>query len=83
MVVLRESPWYQEILQEGERRGLEQGLERSRSLLLRLLSRRFGAISEQVRLKIDGLSFDELEALAEAQIDFSGVADLTQWLEQR
>jgi len=28
MAVLRESPWYQEILEEGLERGLEQGLER-------------------------------------------------------
>ena len=27
MAVLRESPWYQEILEEGLERGLEQGLE--------------------------------------------------------
>ena len=31
MTILRESPWYYEILREGVEQGLEQGLERARA----------------------------------------------------
>lgn len=94
MVVLRESPWYQEILQEGERRGLEQGLERGleqgleqgleheRNLVLRVLTRQLGPIPESAKAKVSELSFDQLETLADTVFSFSGIADLMLWLKQ-
>ena len=51
MAVLRESPWYQEILQEGQEQGIEQGLQQGLqqgskdeaiALVSRLLARRIG-----------------------------------------
>jgi predicted transposase YdaD len=45
VTVLRESPWYQEILKEGLAKGEQQGLQQGEaSLVLRLLSKRFGTI---------------------------------------
>lgn len=42
MTVLRESPWYREIVQEGLQKGLEQGLlEGQREAILHLLQTRF------------------------------------------
>ncbi len=41
MAILRESPWYQQILTEGEERGLQQGARRQ---LIRVLQQRFGEI---------------------------------------
>jgi predicted transposase/invertase (TIGR01784 family) len=63
--------------QEGERKGRQEG---ERELLLRLLTRKFGAIAslqEQICL----LSVDQLESLGEAMLDFSDLADLVAWLE--
>lgn len=81
MVVLRESPWYQEILNEGEIKGRQEGRqEGERSLILRLLSRRIGQIAPQTEAKILTLSVAELETLGEALLDFSSPNDLDEWL---
>ena len=50
MSILRESPWYQEILKEGLEKGLQQGLQQGLrqegvNLVLRLIRRRFGTVS--------------------------------------
>jgi hypothetical protein len=62
-----------------EARGIEQG---ERMLILRLLNRRVGALPESVRLRIEGLSIEQLNELGEALLDFSGLADLEAWLSQ-
>lgn len=69
MAVLRESPWYQEILAEGEQRGLQQGV---RQQLIRVLRRRFGEIPQELETKLEGKSVEELENLMD-----SALAELT------
>ncbi|MGI0491158.1 Rpn family recombination-promoting nuclease/putative transposase [Alkalinema pantanalense CENA528] len=86
MAVLQESPWYQEILREGERlgeqRGKQEGLQRERSLILKQLTRRVGVLSPEAIAQVEGLSIDQLEALGEALLDFTQVEELTAWLER-
>ncbi len=60
--------------------GIEQGLQRERWLILRLLNRRVGELPEQVRLQVDALSITQVEALGEALLDFSNLSDLQAWL---
>lgn len=73
---MRESVIYQEILEEGRQEGRQEG---ERSLILRLLSRRFGELPEATRSRIETLSIEQLEALAEALLDFGSIADLEAW----
>jgi predicted transposase YdaD len=73
MTVLRESPWYQEIRQEGRQEG-------EQSLILRLLTRRIGEVTPERQSQIQALSLPQLEALGEALLDFSEPADLDEWL---
>ncbi|MBD1855466.1 MULTISPECIES: DUF4351 domain-containing protein [Leptolyngbya] len=73
MAVLRESPWYQEILREGE--------QRERSLILKQLTRRVGAPSPELTAQVEALSIEQLEALGEALLDFTQIEDLTAWLD--
>ncbi len=80
MAVLRESPWYQEILQEGEKLGREEGLQRERSLILKQLTRRVGTLTPEQLEQVQALSLDQLENLGEALLDFSAAADLEHWL---
>jgi predicted transposase YdaD len=89
MVVLRESPWYQEILQEGERKGKQEGRQEgleegsqqeARSLVLRQLDRKLGTIPPDVRSTTSTLSLTKLESLGEALLDFVSIEDLIQWL---
>jgi predicted transposase YdaD len=73
MAVLRESPWYQEILQ--------QGAQRERSLVLRQLTRRLGSLSPALQTQVMALPLEKLENLGEALLDFQGTIDLVDWLE--
>lgn len=77
MTVLRESPWYNEILQEGLQKGRQEG---ELLLVLRLLTRRFGLLSEQRTEQIRQLSVLQLEDLGEALLDFEDMTELEQYL---
>ncbi|MFB2898263.1 Rpn family recombination-promoting nuclease/putative transposase [Aerosakkonemataceae cyanobacterium BLCC-F50] len=78
--LMQESVIYQDILE----RGLQRGLQRGEAIaLLRILTRRFGEIPLELAEKIRSLPIPQLEALIDAQIDFSSLDDLVNWLEQQ
>jgi heme oxygenase len=52
-----------------------------KSIILRLLNRRFGEVSPIVLEQVERLSIAQLESLGEALFDFETIADLTAWLE--
>jgi Domain of unknown function (DUF4351) len=72
--------WRQETLDEGEQRGLEQGLEHERSFILRLLFRKVGTITPETEVQVRMLSLIQLEELGEALLDFAQSSDLSDWL---
>ncbi|MGB7415982.1 MAG: DUF4351 domain-containing protein [Thermosynechococcaceae cyanobacterium] len=79
--------WEQATEQKGIQQGLERGLERGleqgeRALVMRLLSRKVGALSPADVAAIEALSFEQTELLGEALLDFERVEDLRVWLEQ-
>ena len=81
MTVLRESPWYNEILSRGQQEGREEGKkEEAISLLLRQLNRRFGQLSDDLIQSVSTLSLDQLGMLGESLLDFTTPADLQDWL---
>ena len=80
---------YREIFGRGEARGVALGEARGVALgqvqgeakvTLRLLSRRCGPLSAEQESVIRSLPLERLEALAEALLDFEGMADLNSWL---
>ncbi|MBN3870117.1 DUF4351 domain-containing protein [Nostoc sp. JL33] len=84
---MQESVIYQDILQKGLQQGLQQGEERGKKqeplqLILRQLTRRFGAIEPEIEQQIRTLSIAQLEELAEALLDFSSQSDLVNYLPQ-
>uniref|UniRef100_B8HN48 DUF4351 domain-containing protein n=1 Tax=Cyanothece sp. (strain PCC 7425 / ATCC 29141) TaxID=395961 RepID=B8HN48_CYAP4 len=84
---LRQTRVFQEGLEQGREEGLELGREAGlelgeRSLVLRLLNRRFGELPDNLQQSIDSLSLSQIENLAEALLDFTTLADLQTWLEQ-
>ncbi len=80
--IMRESVIYQEILQEGEQTGEERGiLKGEQAVIFRLLARRVGEISPELQSQIQLLSLNQLEALSDALLDFSALADLRAWLQ--
>lgn len=72
MAVLLESPWYQEILQEGEKRGLLSGIE----LALEL---KFGSEGLQLMSKISQISdIDTLRAIREGLRTMNSLEEIRQ-----
>jgi predicted transposase YdaD len=85
MTVLRESPWYQEILTEGLQQGIEQGIERGQqqgeaSLIIRQLTRRFGSLSPDTLDRIRSLPIAQLDELGDNLLDFTTLDALHLWL---
>jgi len=69
MVVVRESPWYQELLKEGLEQGLEQGREQAtRQQLLRILEHRFGPLPTRVRESLVSLNLSHLDELVDVAL---------------
>jgi Domain of unknown function (DUF4351) len=69
--------WRQKTLEEGKQEGRQEG---ELTLVLRQLTRRFGAIRDGTRSQINQLPVARLEDLGEALLDFSSAADLEDWL---
>ncbi|MDJ0662324.1 MAG: Rpn family recombination-promoting nuclease/putative transposase [Crocosphaera sp.] len=91
--IMKESVIYQEIEEQGKRKGREEGRQEGRQegreegrqegeakLIIRLLTRRFGQLSEDYLTQIRGLSVEQLETLGDALLDFESEEDLQQWL---
>lgn len=76
-ITLKETRVYREIKEEGR----EEGLQREKTLILRLLTRRVGELPQDVRQRLETLSLEELENLGEALLDFTSIADLQSWLD--
>jgi hypothetical protein len=68
---MRESVIYQDIQQE-----------RALSIVMRQLRRKVGTVQPAQLLKIQALDSTQLDNLAEALLDFNGLADLEAWLAQ-
>ena len=67
--------------QEGHQEGRQEGRQaEARSLILRLLTRRFGGLPPAVQSHIESLPLEALEYLGEALLDFNSLADLDSWL---
>jgi predicted transposase YdaD len=77
----------QDLLNRGRQEGEAQGELRGRAseaaaVTLRQLNRRCGPLSEATSARIQSLPLKQLEALAEALLDFGGPVDLAVWLEE-
>ncbi|NEO90525.1 MAG: DUF4351 domain-containing protein [Moorea sp. SIO3G5] len=73
MTVLRESPWYQEILQEG----IQQ--ERRRSLE-RILNLRFGDIPLDISRKMPALTLEQLDELIAIALTVNSLDEFSEQL---
>jgi Domain of unknown function (DUF4351) len=76
----RKVPYITSVERIGYDRGIQESLSRERSLILRLLTRKIGSISDLTLDRINKLSIEQLESLGEALLDFGAIDDLTSWL---
>jgi hypothetical protein len=70
------------------RQGLQQGLDQGKqleagTLILRLLTRRFGSLQPGLRQRLDQLSLTQLEDRGEARLAFSAMADMEAWFDRQ
>jgi len=71
----------QQGLQKGRQEGLQQGLQQGEAeLVLKQLGRRLGTLSSSQEKTVRRLPLQKIEALGEALLDFTSLADLTRWL---
>ena len=72
MTVLRESPWYEQILQEGEQKGIQEGLQQGiqqglqegiQQVALNMLSK--GMSAEEIS-DLTGLTVEQVQHLSAA-----------------
>ena len=68
--IMRESVIYQDIR-----------AEEAANVVFRLLKRKIGEVSQELQVKIQDLSVESLEDLAEALLDFQSESELKVWLE--
>ena len=70
-------------IREWKELGAKQGAKQEAvSLVMRLLNRRFGNVSDVLLPKIEQFSIEKIETLAEDLLDFSVLTDLENWLQQ-
>jgi predicted transposase YdaD len=73
--------WLAEGRQEGRQEGEAKGRQQeAASMALRLLNRRCGPLTDATTDQIQALPLGQLEALADALLDFTGPDDLATWL---
>ena len=73
--------WLAEGRQEGEAKGRQEGRQEGEAAVtLRLLNRRCSPLSNATTAQIQALPLGQLEALADALLDFTGPDDLAAWL---
>ena len=78
---IRHTRAVQDWLAEGRQEGRQEGEAREAAkMTLRLLSRRCGPLTDVTTAQIQVLPLEQLEALADALLDFQGPADLAAWL---
>jgi len=84
MTILRESPWYeailqegrQEGLQEGRQEGLQEGLEKGRrQSLMDILKWRFRTVPEPIQERLNALSLSEIITLTNAALEVQSLEE--------
>ena len=75
---ITQTRFYQEVLEIGEKKGLQQG---EANLTIRQLKRRCGNLTAIQEEKVRSLSISQLESLGEALLDFQNMSDLENWLQ--
>ena len=78
--MLEESVVYQDVLQQGVRRGRRAGKAES---LLELIALRFGRVSPKQKKQIENLSLQQIKELFRAVVSFRDKSEVTEWLEMR
>jgi hypothetical protein len=77
-----------EYITSWEEKGIKQGIEQGRAdearrIVLGQVRRRVGPLPGSTEARLEALTLPQLEALSEAVLDFTSLADLEDWLARR
>jgi len=73
---------YQDLVASAEARGKQEGKQEGQaSLMVTMLSKRFGKIPAQLTTQIETLSLKQIAALSDAFFNFNSLGDLANWLQ--
>ncbi|MDF1584217.1 MAG: Rpn family recombination-promoting nuclease/putative transposase [Methyloprofundus sp.] len=86
-IELQQTQFYKDVFSEGFEQGklnakLKGKLEGEITIILRILKRKLGPLSEKTHVAIQALNDTQLEALSDHLLDFSSKNDLDNWLKQ-
>ncbi|WP_199248567.1 DUF4351 domain-containing protein [[Phormidium] sp. ETS-05] len=78
--------FYREVLQIGRQEGRQEGSQEGEqlgeeNLILRQISRRFGALTPEQVSQIRSLSIPQRSSLGEALLDFQSLGELDSWFQ--
>ncbi|CAN5353188.1 hypothetical protein BH20ACI1_BH20ACI1_32280 [soil metagenome] len=78
--LIKESPYYKELIEQG----LQEGQQKeSAKIVFGLLTKRFGELDEQTKLQLRQLSLDQTEDLTFSIFDFNSLDDVKVWLSDK
>ena len=71
-------------IEQGIKQGIEQGIEQGeQKIIKKQIKRRFNNITPSLENRINELSIEQIESLADAIFDFQSVDNLINWLDQQ
>ncbi|GIU83182.1 MAG: DUF4351 domain-containing protein [Acidobacteria bacterium] len=88
--LFEQSPLYQKIVQEAIQQGVQQGIEKGieqgieqgeQRLLIKQLTALFGELDAELLERIDTLTLEQIEQMAEAIFQFRSLEDVRKWIE--
>jgi Cys-tRNA synthase (O-phospho-L-seryl-tRNA:Cys-tRNA synthase) len=68
----KQEDWFQDFIDELKEEG-------SQTIIFRLLDKRFGNVSDDIKTQIQELSLAELERFSEDLLDFESLQDVRKW----
>ena len=75
--IMKESAFYQDILQEGHQKGRQEGRQEGEvALLMRLLVKRFGNVSESIESRLTQATIADLELWADRILEAKTLTDV-------
>ncbi len=69
--------WERKGIEKGREQGIEEG---KKSLLVRLLQKRFGSIPKEIEEAIEKTSYDRLEKMEDVLFDIQNIDEVKKWL---
>ena len=87
-ITFEETRVYRKIKAEAEQKRRQKGRQEGRqeeaaTLMLRMLTKRFGVLENDIQGSVAALSIEKLEELSEALLDFNSLSELSEWIEPR